>query len=245
MNDVGTSYIVNKERCPKCAEMGKDTRGDNLAVYDDGHKYCFGCGYYRSGNVSYVSNPAPPLERKGIARQACSLTLPGECSTDYTMDELNWVKQYELTRNDLLKYNVLHCNKGLLFPVFDDGLLGYQIRTFIEGWPKWFGKGNFKDIFNILPGKRTLVLTEDIVSAIKVNMAGHASMPVYGSTIKNRFERLYKLGYRDVIIWLDPDMHTKVIKEIRWAHGINTRIIFSDKDPKDYSLQEIVCKLKQ
>lgn len=234
---MGNSYLVKQERCPKCAENGWDVPGDNLAVYSDGHKYCFGCGYYRSGDVSYISNPSPPLESKGVY-------LPGECSTDYTMDELNWVSSYELTANDLLKYNVLHCEKGLLFPVFDDGLLGYQIRTFKEGLPKWYGRGNFRDIFNILPGKKTLVLTEDIVSSIKVNMAGHASMPVYGSTVKNRFERLYKLGYRDVIIWLDPDMHTKVIKEVRWAHGINTRIIFSDKDPKEYSTKEIVCKLK-
>lgn len=231
------SYLIHKERCPKCSELGKDTQGDNLAVYDDGHAYCFGCGYYRSRNVSCFSDNGTTLEKHNIR-------LPGECSTDYTPDELNWVRQYELTRNDLLKYNVLHCNKGLLFPVFDDGLLGYQIRTFKEGWPKWFGKGNFKDIFNILPAKRALVLTEDIVSAIKVNMAGHASMPVYGSTIKNRFERLYKLGYRDVIIWLDPDMHTKVIKEVRWAHGLRTRIIFSDKDPKDYSINEILRYLK-
>jgi len=241
---VGNSYLISQERCPKCAEVGKDTRGDNLHVYSDNHRYCFGCGYYRSGNVSYVSNPAPPLESKGIARQACLLTLPDECSTDYTMDELNWVGRYELTANDLLKYNVLHCDKGLLFPVFDDGLLGYQIRTFKEGMPKWYGRGNFRDIFNILPGKKTLVLTEDIVSAIKVNMAGHASMPVYGSTIKNRFERLYKLGYRDVIIWLDPDMHSKVVKEVKWAYGLRTKIIFSDKDPKEYTLTEILCKLK-
>ena len=236
---MGNSYITNKERCPKCATMGKDTRGDNLAIYNDGHSYCFGCGYYRSGTVPYFSDneASLSLESKGVY-------LPKECSTDYTMDELNWISQYELNRNDLLKYNILHCDKGLLFPIFDDGLLGYQIRTFKEGWPKWFGKGNFKDIFNILPGIKTLVLTEDIVSAIKVNKGGHASMPVYGSTVKNRFERLYKIGYRDVIIWLDPDMHTKVIKEIRYAHGINTRVIFSSKDPKDYNLNEIRGMLK-
>lgn len=239
MNNVmaNNSFITSKERCPKCATMGKDTRGDNLAVYNDGHSYCFGCGYYRSGAVSSFSDNAPTLESKGVF-------LPSDCDTDYTTQELEWIGQYELTRRDLLQYNTLHCDIGLLFPIFDDGLLGYQVRTFKEGWPKWFGKGNLRDVFNILPAIKTLVLTEDIVSAIKVNKVGHAAMPVYGSTIKNRFERLYKLGYRDVIIWLDPDMHTKVIKEVRYAHGINTRIIFSSKDPKEHTFNEIKEYLK-
>ena len=250
---MGTSYVVSQERCPKCAEMGKDTRGDNLFIYSDNHKYCFGCGYYRSGNVSHVPRDAASLEKRHKA------TLPSDCNTDYTAEELEWVSKYGIDKNTLLKYNVLHSDKGvrynkkgvlyetgsvLIFPVFDDGLLGFQARTFKDGVPKWIGKGKMVEVYNILPGKGTLVLTEDIVSAIKVNMAGHASMSVYGSTIKNRFERLYKLGYRDIIIWLDPDMHTKVIKECRYAMGLNTRIIFSDKDPKDYSLTEILRYLK-
>jgi len=250
---VGNSYVVSQERCPKCSEMGKDQSGDNLAVYSDSHRYCFGCGYYRSGNVSYVSRDAAALEKRH------KVSLPEDCNTDYTQQELNWVAQYDLCRSSLLKYNVLHSDKGirinrkgelveiehvLIFPVFDDGLLGYQARTFIEDVPKWIGRGKWVDIYNILPGSKTLVLTEDIVSAIKVNMAGHASMPVYGSTIKNRFERLYKLGYRDVIIWLDPDMHTKVIREVKYAKGLSTRIVFSNKDPKCYTLNEIRGFLK-
>jgi twinkle protein len=44
------SVLVNRERCPACASAGMDTSKDNLAVYDDGHKYCFGCGYYSGSN---------------------------------------------------------------------------------------------------------------------------------------------------------------------------------------------------
>ena len=44
-----SSAAVNKERCPACASVGRDNSQDNLAVYDDGHKYCFSCGYYKHG----------------------------------------------------------------------------------------------------------------------------------------------------------------------------------------------------
>ena len=41
---------VGKEQCPKCSEEGRDRHGDNLAIYDDGSKYCFSCSYSESGN---------------------------------------------------------------------------------------------------------------------------------------------------------------------------------------------------
>lgn len=256
-----SSFLLRQEACPKCREKGNDVSGDNLAVYSDNHAFCFRCGYFRPGNgdgVFHSNEHVTPPKHKGD-KTSLPCYLPDDCCTDYTTQELEWIGQYGLDRNTLLKNNVLHSDKGirfnrrgvlnyakniLIFPVFDDGLLGYQARTFSSDVPKWIGKGNFKNIFNILPGRSTLILTEDIISAIKVNMVDHASMPVYGSTIKNRFERLYKLGYRDVIIWLDGDMHSKVVKEVIYAHGINTRIIFSDKDPKEYSLKEIKEWLK-
>ena len=42
--------VIDRARCPSCAEQGADTSEDNLAIYDDGHKYCFSCGYYERGN---------------------------------------------------------------------------------------------------------------------------------------------------------------------------------------------------
>ena len=33
------SKYISKEPCPECQSK------DNVAVYDDGHKYCFGCGW--------------------------------------------------------------------------------------------------------------------------------------------------------------------------------------------------------
>ena len=40
------STVVRRVRCPKCADEGRDTKGDNLAIYSDGHAYCYSCGTY-------------------------------------------------------------------------------------------------------------------------------------------------------------------------------------------------------
>ena len=46
-------FVVSRARCPQCAVRGLDTSEDNLAIYNDGHKYCYGCGYYeRNGNMT-------------------------------------------------------------------------------------------------------------------------------------------------------------------------------------------------
>lgn len=54
MELLNESTVVSRERCPKCAELGNDRSGDNLAVYSDGHVHCFSCGYHRSVTGSYV-----------------------------------------------------------------------------------------------------------------------------------------------------------------------------------------------
>src|ERR1700761_45270 len=46
-----TSKAIGKEQCPACAERGLDTSGDNLIVYDDGHKYCFACAHFEGNHV--------------------------------------------------------------------------------------------------------------------------------------------------------------------------------------------------
>ena len=39
------SKLVKREACPECKKLGKDNSEDNLAIYDDGHKYCYACSY--------------------------------------------------------------------------------------------------------------------------------------------------------------------------------------------------------
>ena len=56
---MSESQVTDKTRCPKCAEAGGDTDGDNLAVYDDGHAHCFACGHHVK-NYTGEDQPAKP-----------------------------------------------------------------------------------------------------------------------------------------------------------------------------------------
>lgn len=38
----GTSKLIRKTQCPQCLDRGRD----NLAIYDDGHAYCYSCSTY-------------------------------------------------------------------------------------------------------------------------------------------------------------------------------------------------------
>lgn len=63
-----TSNLVGREPCPKCRAEGHDAKGDNLGVFDDGHKYCFKCGYQEQNGTKMqtaIKQPEPITERTG------------------------------------------------------------------------------------------------------------------------------------------------------------------------------------
>ncbi len=74
------SRLIRKERCPLCASVGKDTSGNGMAIYDDGHSYCFKCETRTNGqgeetmdSIDSNYEPQPPpnaILPRGIARQA-------------------------------------------------------------------------------------------------------------------------------------------------------------------------------
>ena len=238
--------FIGKERCPKCAAIGKDKNHDNLGIYSDGGKYCFSCGYTLGSNPIVSFSNKQQVENKPIY-------LPQDCSFDYPQSALNWCAKYELDRNDLLTNRVMWSEQTsrLIFPVFgEEGLLSYQGRYFGEGdYPKWWGIGNMVDVFHIIGDKhaKTLVLTEDILSSIKVSRFTQA-MPIFGSHISTeRFKRLYSLLGKscEVIIWLDYDKRKEAtLFQRRGALcGLNTRVIITELDPKEIpclELQEIL-----
>ena len=39
------STLLYHTACPRCRANGQDTRGNNLAVYSDGHQFCYSCKY--------------------------------------------------------------------------------------------------------------------------------------------------------------------------------------------------------
>jgi len=248
------SYVIRKERCPECAKLGRDQSHDNLAIYSDGHSYCYSCGFSNIPNVFSRFRRRSNVPRE-LDKQKSGLYLPEDSDVEYPSIALDWVEQYEITKTNLLNNGVLWSPSGsrLIFPIYnsDHSLLAYQGRYFgpkaPEGkkpYPKWFGKGNLRDTFNIL-GRSSpiLVLTEDIISAMKVSRFVQA-MPLYGCVVgTTRFKRLRMLlePSVEVMVWLDPDKRKEALQEARIGNlcGVRTSTIFSEKDPKEHSYLEL------
>ena len=248
---VSESYLLHKERCPSCETLGNDTSADNLAVYSDGHTWCYACGYHTIGDIikSFVARNTTQLPIKH------EVFLPSDSDTDYPRRSLKWMAQYELDKNDMMKHNILwsKSRERLIFPIFsEDKLLAYWGRYFGKGTePKWKGLGAMRDIFHFIgsPSYDKIVLCEDIVSAIKLSKFCTA-LPLFGTHISvDRWKRLSTIVHKksQVIIWLDPDMYSTSIKHanVGRQYGMNTEIILSDLDPKEHTLVDIARYLNK
>lgn len=250
------SYCIRHEGCPACAKLGKDNHKNNLAVFSDGHKFCFSCKFtvFPSGITKFKQENS---EEKQEDNKKIS-TLPIDCDIVYPQKALDWVGKYELTKTDMWNNNVLWSNvmQRLIFPIYSDGsLIAWQGRSFhtqdqaVAKIPKWYGEGNLKDTFNILGKGTSLVLVEDIVSAIKVAKCGVMAMPLYGSFVgRERFKRLYTLfgNSVEVLVWLDYDKAKEGPKESKLGLlcGVPCSTIITKPDPKECSYEVIKEILK-
>lgn len=247
-----TSYVVSKGRCPECSKIGKDVTGDNLAIYSDGHHFCYSCKYhfYPNSITSFKRKQRDTSMDKELDK---ILTLPIDCDITYPERATAWCAKFGITKTDLLNNNVMWSEsmQRLIFPIYGDGwLIAWQGRYFgtqgsaLTKVPKWYGKGNLKDTFNILGKGNTLILTEDILSAIKVAKCGVMAMPLYGCVVGGvRFKRLITMLEQDttIKIWLDPDKRTEAVKEAKLGSmfGVKCSPIFSEVDPKEHTIEDI------
>jgi hypothetical protein len=247
------SHHVENTVCPKCRARGADKSGNNLGVFSDGHCLCWSCGYYIHGLsnnriCNFTHNNLAQLEPEN------KIVLPEDVTTLLPLHCLNWLFKYEITKQEIVQNILLYSESWnqLIFPYFDvnNNLLAYQARNFNEvghsgkKLPKWWNRGDLKEIFHILPLDcqviPRIVLLEDIVSAIKLSRHAYA-MPLFGCTIPtNRLKRLSGLT-GEVVIWLDPDKRKEALQEAKKASMFNLKssVIFSEVDPKECSDEEI------
>lgn len=246
------SHVLHFERCPACAKLGNDRSGDNLAVYSDGHTYCFKCGFgSRSTKIK--------LRNTETNRTDNELSLPHDVTAGLPYEARLWLQQYELTRKDIIKHNILWSPylSRIIFPIFDNtGLIAWQGRyvktendqnEFSKKVGKWYSQGEIHEILhpiNVTESKTVLV--EDIVSAIKVGSITGAT-PLFGSTLSLKTILRLKTIVNSVVIWLDPDMRSKSVKYSNLCRlmGLEVRTVFSDKDPKEHTYVEIDKILNQ
>ena len=240
--------FVGHEPCPECQEKGFDRAGNNLGRWADGHGYCFSCKYFEPGDKIKSLQHLAQIE-KNVKEERKSL-WPSDAQKTIDVKALNWLSQYGIIRDEILFHDLSWSDQRqwLLFPYKDDHgrTLAWQARNFGSTHKsKWLTEGPVEDIMHILGfddwPDSTLVIVEDIVSAIKVSRVTRA-MPLFGSVMSLRkMFRTKVLGIRNVAIWLDADKFKEAIKYAnRLEHaGVKARTIFTEKDPKECSMETI------
>jgi len=165
------SRVISKTRCPLCADIGKDTKGNGLATYDDGHTYCFKCETRTSNGDNQMDNstdnsydPQPPpngsIEPRGLPRQALT--------------------DRRISANTCNKYGVTVAKgqggkiEAHFYPYYnsDNQLLGYKERNAVNKNFKIIGTNKGSGLFgqNIFGSgnNKYLTITEGELDALSV-----------------------------------------------------------------------------
>jgi len=218
------AQFVKHKRCPECASAGKDLAGDNMAVYNDGSTYCFSCGH-AEGSGKYVPKVTNTVKLPFL-------------TDDIPAENMAYLRQYltdEEIRNNFkyapgMQRHIFACTSG------DD--IFYEARSVIPLKPKslQYGDKPFPIFFNPEDTTKTLVIVEDVISAI-VCARKYSAVPLFGASLRQEWlSRIATSSYENVIIWLDKDK-TAVATAMARKIGIvkPTRVIQTLKDPKEMS----------
>lgn len=232
--------LLHKTRCPECAKQNKDLTGDNLGVYSDGHAYCFSCGFHSAGTLK------DRLNKK--TKEVLPLELPEDLVFELPEVATNWLLKY-------FNYNTIptcfwsESKQGLFFLIKEEptgDLLAYIYRYFGEnpGHPKWVGYGISNTLYHTLgPKGDTIILVEDLISALRLAQCNYYAMPIFGAHIglKRLAHLSHYLGVSKVVVWLDEDKCTVSITEANRAMsiGLKARAITTELDPKEYTCLQI------
>lgn len=165
---------------------------------------------------------------KSMPSRAVSLTDPVVPTEAHA-----WVLQSGLLPEDANRmYGMLYdpFTRRILIPL-DNGFLA---RAVFNERPKYI-KSSTANVYELPVDIHTVVVTEDILSAIKVNSVGYSTLAILGTTVSPTIaSRIAR--YKDIIIWTDSDKagdaaYVKLRKKLA-LYPVKVRRIVTDDDPK-------------
>lgn len=238
--------FIKHESCPRCGSK------DNLGVYDDGHKWCFGCTYYVPPKDTLSS-----LNRRLTRQGEEELDTNGIDSSkfDYKLDPiaLKWIRKYGITDTEIRFYNILWCQlrHTLVFPVVRDNRIVLTNERYFgpdPKHPKYLTFGNkVKEVVYFIGNNITtsVVFVEDFISAIKIRRLV-SSMPLFGTSVPETALEWIKGRFKVAGVWLDLDKASESLREASKASiYVPTHAILSTADPKELSMNQIDRTLKE
>lgn len=186
---------VGKEQCPKCNEEGRDRHGDNLAIYDDGSKYCFSCGHTESGNsdlgvkerkLTGVNRDLEKFNEKKLNKETYYEAIDGtlkDLTCNYRGLNPSICKElgvlWKIENNEVVE---------MLFPAtyLNDGKIkvsGYKVRKV----PKNFYSKGYVGKLNLMAGQTQHVANVLVVTAGEIDLItaidGLSSLKKYNKSV--------------------------------------------------------------
>ena len=212
-------------------------------MWDDGSEWCFGCHDYTPPEGRNIVEKHLDKQKSSVLTKI--VKLPEDAQKYLPVNVNSWLQKYNLTERELSVLNPLYSFERdlLIFPVYGpDGLLMYQGRYFGENvkHPKYLTYGA-KDVLHILGNDpETIVVTEDVISAVKVSTVTSA-LPLWGSGIPLGLARRLSDRFKRLGIWLDMD---KAKESLRMRSDLSPLFddvfsVITPKDPKEYNHEEI------
>jgi hypothetical protein len=137
-------------------------------------------------------------------------------------------------------------DRRAVFPIFNNGVMLDAVGRALQGaepkWLRYTGKANY-----FLAGTGdTVVVVEDVISAITVAKLGFTGMAILGTSLS--VAHMEQLGnYSQVIVALDPDAAHKTLRfrqEIEAWTGVGTIALRLDDDIK-YRVESDIEQLKE
>jgi hypothetical protein len=237
-----SAKVIRTGSCPVCPSS------DGYKEYEDGHSHCYVCSHHIHAPTTLETLKS--FLHIGKNKVGPTVNLPKDFDKDWFREDAQaWIDKYDLRPQERRRNRLgwSESLESLVFPVFEfktSTLLMYQARYFgtDEQAPKWRTKGPKQEIIH-LPDRwhsDTIVLVEDILSAIKVSRVTNC-MPMFGSDLGE--ERLTKIvkQFKRARVWMDPDKKKEsLILSLKLSEaGLPTTVILSSKDPKDYQSADI------
>ena len=222
------SKFLGHTACPKCGSR------DNLGEYED-HFWCFGCKYHmrKTDTASLrLRLNRHNTEEQSVMKLSNIKELPRKA--------MEWLLSYGISQEEIDKY-------GIEWNVKEDMLVllqtarYWQARTFNSRRPKYMSEGSKP--LTIYGRGDTIVIVEDIISAIKIARLHdeYCACPVLGSSLSYDMENQIVEKYKKSAVWLDRDKAKNALRISRKLkqRGLESRVVVTDEDPKEYSKGEI------
>jgi len=243
------------EQCPRCFERGKDSRGDNCAVYSDGGKHCFSCGFH-----TFSKHYTPRVQEKERLNNGQAHVLPVDFSREIPSHALQWLLQYGLPYSYWKPFIGWSEKESRLVFTIGDGpsfSIGRYIPRALAVPPervprKWYVWGNSHASPHVLgdysKDAPCITLVEDLISAHKLAYYGFPTIPLFGTNIFTSCIPVLRHIGLPIVLWLDADQEGTLQRKCQWLSVVTKQrvsYVITALDPKCLSEENIngtLCK---